>query len=196
MTLDIPKADSNSDSDKYTKQSPLWPYCGKSLAIWRYPSDKSTAINTQGQKVPRIRSYSMNCWMGGPGYTKPSWPNDFDLGVQKGWQVFRKLSAIGAPNPSMSMVLIDERPEIINDGWFGISMYGYPDIPSVWTMYDWPAKYPNNASGISFADGHADIHRWKDARTQPTKTHYGGETMPNNQDIFWVMDHCTGKSGP
>ena len=45
LTLNDPRNPNNWDHDRYTRQSPLWPYCGESLDIWKCPADKSRAIN-------------------------------------------------------------------------------------------------------------------------------------------------------
>jgi prepilin-type N-terminal cleavage/methylation domain-containing protein len=55
---------SNWDADADIKRSPLWPYCGQSTAIWKCPADKS-AVTVDGTLLPRVRSMSMNLWVGG-----------------------------------------------------------------------------------------------------------------------------------
>ena len=60
MTLNNPAAGGNWNADAYNKLSPLWPYCGNSLGIWRCPADKSYGITPKKERVPRIRSMSMN----------------------------------------------------------------------------------------------------------------------------------------
>ena len=43
-------------------------------------------------------------------------------------------------------------------------MSGYsPTIPAIYRWLDLPASYHGNAGGLSFADGHSEIHRWRDA---------------------------------
>jgi prepilin-type processing-associated H-X9-DG protein len=54
----------------------------------------------------------------------------------------------------MTFVLIDENPAI-NDGFFVCD----PKLKA-WT--DIPASYHNGACGLSFADGHAEIKKWRD----------------------------------
>src|ERR1051326_8580217 len=68
LTMNNQRDDNNWDHEKWTKKSPLWPYCGNAYGIWKCPADHSTGINRQNQQVPRIRSMSMQCWMGGPGW--------------------------------------------------------------------------------------------------------------------------------
>jgi len=40
-------------------------------------------------------------------------------------------------------------------------MDGYPD-PATTYIVDYPASYHNGAGGVAFADGHSEIHRWRD----------------------------------
>src|SRR3974377_98755 len=56
----------NYDIHQNLTQSPLWPYCGKNAAIFKCPADRSTVVNNLGARVPRVRSMSMNPFMGGP----------------------------------------------------------------------------------------------------------------------------------
>src|SRR5215510_5465716 len=55
---------SNWDVKMDIIKSPIWPYCGKNFRIWRCPADRSS-VKVNGQDMPRVRSMSMNIWMGG-----------------------------------------------------------------------------------------------------------------------------------
>lgn len=74
-------------------------------------------------------------------------------------------------------------------------MTGYdPDNPRAYQMVDWPGFYHNGACGFSFADGHAEVHKWLDARTTPPiHKLVNGVTQSNNKDIGWLQDHMSGK---
>ncbi|MDB6039388.1 MAG: xcpT 2 [Verrucomicrobiales bacterium] len=113
------------------------------VKAYRCPNDKSL---TGG--VPRVRSYSINGWMGG----KP-------LAGQNQFRVFNKETDIVNPAPSQAFVFIDEHEKSINDGWFAVDMLGTHG------MLDAPASRHNNAYSLSFADGHAEIWKLKDPRT-------------------------------
>src|SRR5882724_7358617 len=66
----------NPDSwnlDTTIRASILWPYCGKSTSIWHCPADTVSVVNNLGQRVPRVRSVSMNNWVGGNGDTPPKY---------------------------------------------------------------------------------------------------------------------------
>ncbi|MCX6927950.1 MAG: hypothetical protein NT154_32785, partial [Verrucomicrobia bacterium] len=63
------------------------------------------------------------------------------------------------PGPTDTTVFMDEHPDSINDpGNFPPVASGFWDIPS--TMHD-------GAAGFSFADGHAEIHKWKGVLSRP-----------------------------
>jgi len=172
---------SNWDVEQDIKKSPLLPYCGQNTAIWRCPADKST-VKVGTVVRPRVRSMSMNNWFGGTEWTS-------------GWRMYKKLSDLTDPGPSMTWVFLDEREDSINDGEFCVDMSGYPDRPGNWYLVDYPASYHNAAGGFSFADGHAEIRRWKDSRTVP-KLQRNQELRlnvpsPNNQDVLWMQERST-----
>ena len=184
LTLNDPRNPNNWDHDRYTRQSPLWPYCGESLDIWKCPADKSYGIDPSGQRVPRIRSMSMNNWVGGPAWSAS--------GNQ--WKTYTKESDLTDPGPSMTFVLLDEREDSINDGYFVVDMAGFPGNGGSYKIVDYPASYHNGASTFAFADGHADIHRWTDARTMPKLSKANiplNVPSPNNKDVFWMQERST-----
>jgi prepilin-type N-terminal cleavage/methylation domain-containing protein len=188
--LDLPVTDvSNINPDIHIKKSPLWKYA-QTTAIWKCPADTSAGrMNgyNSGAVTPRVRSMSMNNWVGGP-----AWANS-----GAGWLAYRKTSQMNKPGPSLTWVLLDERQDSINDGYFVVDMKGYADQPSSCRIVDYPASYHNFAGGLSFADSHAEIRKWKDPRTVP-KLRPGIELQldvgsPNNQDIIWLQERSTRK---
>lgn len=106
--------------------------------------------------------------------------------------VFRKTTQMNHPGPAMTFVLLDERQDSINDGYFVTEMDGYPN-PATTKIVDYPASYHNRAAGFSFADGHSEIHPWRDARTYPPiRTGLPlNIPSPNNQDVTWMRDHSS-----
>jgi prepilin-type processing-associated H-X9-DG protein len=84
--------------------------------------------------------------------------------TKKKYVVFRKLSDLSLMSPSLAYVFIDEHPDSLNFGDFAVSMNdGAP--PGSIHIIDYPASNHNRAGGMSFADGHAEVHKWVDART-------------------------------
>jgi prepilin-type N-terminal cleavage/methylation domain-containing protein/prepilin-type processing-associated H-X9-DG protein len=168
----------------------IWPYINAKEA-YKCPADQATVKPTsgpdRGRTVPRIRSMSMNNWVGG---------NEGAYGGWSGpeWKVYLKSDDFIDPGPTMTFVLLDEREDSINDAFWVTEMAGYPSASST-KIVDYPASYHNNAAGFSFADGHAEIHKWLDPRTVP-KLKRGTElslnvASPNNLDMVWTREHCT-----
>jgi prepilin-type processing-associated H-X9-DG protein len=196
LSLNDPRSEHNWNHERFTKVSILWPYCGNSVGIWKCPADKSTGINNRGQRVPRIRSMSMNCWVGGAGWDESGpWRPQHT----SGWLVYLKLSDMINPGPAQTFVLVDEREDSINDGYFAVDMKGYPDQPNAWQLVDVPASYHNGAAGFSFADGHAEIRKWRDGRTCPPLNPQKDLDLVssrnargrNNPDVLWMLERST-----
>jgi prepilin-type N-terminal cleavage/methylation domain-containing protein/prepilin-type processing-associated H-X9-DG protein len=188
-----PTAQGNWNPDYTIRPGCIWPYCGNSMGIFHCPADTSYAINNFNKRVPRIRSMSMNCWVGGFG----DMPPDYKLSIYSPeWNVHRKLTTMMAPGPSMTFVLLDERQDSINDSAFCVNMEGYPNANST-VLTDFPASYHGGAAGLAFADGHSEIHKWKDSRTTPPLNANGelplNVSCPGNQDVVWMQDRSTRK---
>jgi prepilin-type N-terminal cleavage/methylation domain-containing protein len=191
-----PNNPSNWDVEQDIKKSPLWPYCGRSAAIWRCPADHS-AVTVNGERLPRVRSMSMNIWMGGFLGMDCGLSGDPDyFGYGGGtWRVFLKGAELVEPGPSRTFLLMDMREDSIDWGNFATDMTGWPDQPQNVGFYDLPASYHNHAGGLSFADGHSEIRRWMDGRTTPPLA-IDAEIpdvyhSPHNKDVLWLQDRAT-----
>ena len=173
---------------------PLWPY-GKSPGIYKCPADHSVINMPDGTVKPRIRTMSMNCYVGG------------FVGTDGGWtwadpySIYVKLTDInggkGTPGPDRLWVFLDQREDRINWGNFMTDMHGYkPTSPAAYAFtQDMPGFYHHLAAGFSFADGHSEIHKWRDPRTTPPVQYetYVQDSVPSprNQDVAWLQDHST-----
>ena len=183
---------SNWDPNADIYQSPMWPYCGKNLGIWRCPADRSF-VTVGGVNRPRIRSMAMNAYLGGFGGTA------IGTGNMSSYLLYTKYGQLSKPGADRVFVFIDEREDAINYGNYLQDMTGYsPNNPGLYRWLDLPGAYHGNAGGLSFADGHSEIHRWKDGRTSrpinENGTIFDGSTplaSPNNVDIAWMQDHTT-----
>ena len=187
-TMDFdPSNRSNWDPDQDIRTGRLWPYCGESLAIWRCPADRSFVV-VNGQRRPRIRTYSMNLHVGG--WDTPPY--------NPGFRVYKQIGSMNDPGPSGIFLFLDMREDSINTGNFATSMEGWPDRPDQYRFagIDYPASYHAGSAGLSFADGHSETKRWRDPRTMPPveKGRYlakGNLPSPNNQDIRWLQERTT-----
>ncbi len=187
-----PAAADNWNLDTTLRKSLLWPYCGNSVGIWHCPADTSFGINNLGQRVNRVRSVTMSNWVGGNGNSpETGYKGYWGLSAPKS-VVYRKSTQMNHPGPAMTFVLLDERQDSINDGYFATEMDGYPNAATT-KIVDYPASYHNKAAGFSFADGHSEIHKWRDARTYPPiQTGLPlNVPSPNNQDVTWMRDRCS-----
>jgi prepilin-type N-terminal cleavage/methylation domain-containing protein/prepilin-type processing-associated H-X9-DG protein len=151
----------------------LWDY-NQSLGIYKCPADKST-VKIGNVTHPRVRSMSMNGNMNGDSWYTREISN---------WWTFKKLSDINAMSVSDAFVFIDEREEAIDDGYFLVFL----NRRAQWGNL--PAIYHNGAGGLSFADGHAEVHRWLDPGTLRPGTG-GGRSAP--RDVTWIMQKTSVK---
>jgi prepilin-type N-terminal cleavage/methylation domain-containing protein len=158
----------------------LWAYT-QSLGIYKCPSDPST-VTIHGTTYPRVRSVSLNGRLNG---------SDWGLAPISDFNNPSKLSAIYNPGPATRFAFLDERADSIDDAFFGVDML---HVNSDAEVVNIPANYHNGCSSISFADGHGEIHRWLDRRTEPSMTPYttlGNVATPNDLDVAWLQQHCT-----
>ncbi len=189
-TLDFNPANrSNWDPNQDITRSPMWPYCNRSLSIWKCPGDRSF-VPVGGENKPRVRSMSMNIFLGGWGGTDGYWGPPFS-----DYFIYMKQTELHIPGPSKVFVFLDMREDSIDMGNFAARMAGWPDQASNYGFYDLPGYYHHFAGGFSFADGHSELHRWRDSRTTPPLV-LGGLypdvfVSPNNLDVPWLQDHST-----
>lgn len=184
-----PSDPANWNPDLTIKKSPLWPYTGKNLAIWKCPADRSSVM-VNGEQKPRVRSISMNIFLGGWGGTDGGWGARFSA-----YKIYMRQAELANPGPAKIFVFLDMREDSIDMGNFATRMAGWPAQPGNYGFYDLPGFYHHYAAGFSFADGHSEIHRWRDGRTMPPLVPGGGVNdyldTPGNVDVAWLQEHST-----
>jgi hypothetical protein len=83
---------------------------------------------------------------------------------------------------------LDEHPDSIDDAVFH-SLGGYSIQNAQWRNV--PASYHDGGgANFSFAEGHSEIHKWRDPRTNiPVKyTEIGNIKVPGSKDYVWLND--------
>jgi prepilin-type N-terminal cleavage/methylation domain-containing protein/prepilin-type processing-associated H-X9-DG protein len=121
----------------------LGPYVNGHVEIYRCPAD-----TIPSQNGVRIRSRSMNSQM-----SPPEGPGGSVANPNEGWRTYFRGSDLTCPTPQNAFIFADESMASLNDGWLEMDLVD----PS---CIDIPANYHDSGCGISFADGHAEIHKW------------------------------------
>lgn len=193
-TLDFnPANQSNWDPDLTIKKSPMWPYCGNTLGIWKCPAD-TARVAVNGESKPRVRSMSMNIFLGGWGGTYGNW--DLVMGrVWSDFRIYRKQQDLFNPGPATIFVFLDMRQDSIDMGNFATKMAGWPNQTASYGFFDLPGYLHHYAGELSFADGHSEIRKWRDSRTMPPLNPQGFVddqfSSPDNQDVAWLQERTT-----
>jgi prepilin-type N-terminal cleavage/methylation domain-containing protein/prepilin-type processing-associated H-X9-DG protein len=155
-------------------------YC-KSAGSYHCPADHSQSYEFPG--LPRVRSCSANGFVGTSLLEAERRSDE----VNAKFKIFRKSSDFAGVSSSDILVYVDENPASLNDGF----LLSRPD-ESAWG--DFPAVNHNNASSFSFADGHAQIIKWRDAYIYPN-IHPPSTEPPNSlltgYDNTWRCSHTT-----
>jgi len=203
-------AEFNPDILKDPDRSLLANYLGKNASMFKCPADKrsgryqGTDLTQIGKTVPAARTFSMNQAVGTicPGFNSsgnshsgvPTLPVngpwlDNNHGHKSGrpYKTFGKTSDFGGNvGASQIWVLLDEESASLNDGGFGFGM-------NTAEFIDWPGTYHNNACGFAFADGHSEIHKWKDGRTKVIGGNVARRAVPGSADWQWMKEHTSGR---
>ena len=112
--------------------------------VYRCPADKSVGAGGAN----KVRSNSMNMYMNGiTAARNPVGP------VNAAYQFYRRVTELD--KPESRLVFIEEKPELIDDGIFRHT-FGWGSFQNI------PANYHVGATGLAFADGHSEIHKWRD----------------------------------
>ena len=164
----------------------LAPYT-TSPGIYKCPGDKSRAKFGRNT-YPRVRSIAMSTAIA------------CDQGISRlpapPYRSFRRLGDFVQPGPSMTFVFLDEHPDSINNGAFGVIMSDR-SRPKSARLWDYPGSYHNGSGSFSFVDGHAEPHKWLDGRTKPAPKYDNtlplDVAMPDNRDAFWISEHASAK---
>jgi hypothetical protein len=142
---------------EWVRNGVLARYTGNALGVYKCPADTVMSKEQRAKGwTSRLRSNSMNALFGRSDNTDSS-------ATGKSWyasgQYRQFLKTADVPSPANTFLTVDEHPDSINDAFFIVDI-----AATQWG--DLPASYHNGACGFSFADGHAEVHKWLSATSK------------------------------
>lgn len=153
----------------------LGPYLQRDPSVFLCPADYST-VTLAGQPHRRVRSVSMNNWMGGDAY----------CGQGNLYRAYRNQSEL--TSPANRWGIMDERPDSINDSWHPVRMHEE-------YLVDYPGFFHSLGTFLAYADGQVAFRRWVEPRTMPV--YKAGDLLPLNVphpgslDMAWLRERTT-----
>jgi prepilin-type N-terminal cleavage/methylation domain-containing protein/prepilin-type processing-associated H-X9-DG protein len=133
--------ESESTNQLFIQQSQLFPYASQ-IPVYHCPGDASQVPFAAGR---RVRSYSMNIWIGSRTMDATS--------KTTGYRTFVWENEIALAGSSHIWVIADEAETTIDDGTFRIAMDDSVPVASL------PAARHNHGYDLCFADGHVEFYR-------------------------------------
>jgi prepilin-type N-terminal cleavage/methylation domain-containing protein/prepilin-type processing-associated H-X9-DG protein len=191
--LDWTASTENTNINFLTQDPParLGPYV-RNKSIFKCPADRfMSGIQTALGWPGRCRSLSGNIYVGMGNADGSTDPGPYD----NVYQHYTNYTSLIYPGPSQTWVFVDEHPDSINDaGLFAPHQTQWIDVP---------ATYHNGACGISFADGHSEIHKWiaSLSRGRARQVHFRDTDLSQitaavgDADIHWFSYRTGTKTG-
>ena len=144
-------------------------------AIYKCPADRGKVAIGE-KEYPRVRSYSLNNFMG--------WQKPTNSENSAAFVTFQKSSEVSAAEkPSELLLFLDVAPPSICHSAFVVHMG--------MNYYHFPSSEHNRSGVVSFADGHVETHRWTDAYTmemgRTTFTTHFNFLFNSNPDLAWLQ---------
>lgn len=163
-------------------QSALFAPYLRSPAIYKCPEDRVISKVPGENHQAHVRSYSMNAYVG--------WSID-RTELNPDYRVMTRTSDLTGPAPSGLFVFQDVHPDNLCYPAFMVRMPGEPD-----QFYHYPSSLHSGRGVLTFADGHAESHRWTDPRTSPPANggilaHWNDST--GNADLAWIRERTTSR---
>lgn len=159
----------------------------KAKGSFRCPGDKKP-VKMNNKIFLRPRSYSMNTYFAWEGPTRHNEPNPR-------YRTFKRTSDV--TEPSTFFIFGEVHPFSICRPQFGVHMDNN-------TIYHLPGNYHGQVSNFAFADGHAEAHKWVNAKFNDPKLpesdgfwHNHNTTLPRvtaqeiQADLTWLKRHTT-----
>jgi prepilin-type N-terminal cleavage/methylation domain-containing protein len=218
----VPAGDHTFDSDVLgdDRSTLISAYVAKNVEVFRCPADPrrdglydGSIFGHIGQLVPVSRSISMNQSVGtvcraflgpnldGAGGSHSGAPDQSNSGpwltgthdqnkANNPWATFGRTSDFRKMGASMVWLTADEDPYSINDGGLAVSCGQVKWVDNFSTYHNW-------GCGLSFCDGHAEIHKWLGRSLRWVNKSAGPPTMntattsADYQDWDWIQQRTS-----
>jgi len=199
----------NPDILRDEQFSTIAPYVANNIEIYRCPADKRSGFYSgsdptkRGQTVRAARTIAMSQAVGtvcrvfdatgnshGGTPDRPvngPWLNNAHTHKRGSpWLTYGKTTDFTRPGPAMTWVILDEDEYSLNDAGFAVGMQRPEWI-------DFPGTYHNFGAGFAFADGHSEIHKWRDSRTRVSGPNPAVRAVPNSPDWAWIAERTSAR---
>jgi len=150
----------------------------RTVKVYVCPTDRAT-VKVGGRDYPKIRSYALNSYLG--------WVGTWDPRLSANYRVFLKHGDLPQRMTASLFTFIDVNPDSICWPYFGV----YMDQDA---FFNFPNSSHNRGGVVSFADGHVEYRRWRDARTiagYSPDYHKHKDISPSNPDLAWLRERAT-----
>lgn len=144
----------------------------KNTGSYVCPTAAPISKTVAGIKVTAVavRHYSIEGRMGG------------DVGTENvvlpQYPAYAKTTDVKTPGPTDAIVFVEESANTIDDGYFAVQ--------DAWFWQNSPSVRHALSSAFSFADGHAEMHRWRTLTTEQSTSVYGNPKTSSNVDLVWL----------
>jgi prepilin-type N-terminal cleavage/methylation domain-containing protein/prepilin-type processing-associated H-X9-DG protein len=141
----------------------------KEHKIYRCPADRTYFKRPGGRRLPNIRTISMNDYITPPG--GGSWGTKYHY-----------KTADDIVNASKVFIFIDAEP-----GSICYTPFRIPETDND-PFFTAPGALHNRGTGLTFADGHAETHRWWRAsqRGRPLQGSNPHPSPSDKRDVMWL----------
>lgn len=154
----------------------------QTAATYKCAADQST-VASNGVRIPKIRSYAMNSYLGWSGPASELTPD---------YLVFDRMPQLARVGPANVFLFQDVLPENLCYPAFIVRMPGGGD-----SFFHLPSSQHNRRGVLSFSDGHSETHRWVDPRTRPPVPSGGliahNNSAANSPDLAWIRERTTAR---
>jgi type II secretory pathway pseudopilin PulG len=151
----------------------------KTKESFQCPGDKQL-LRKGGKTFSRAKDYGMNIFMG--------WTPDRITGKtyhnEPGSQFQMAKRTANVTRPGDLFLFGEVHPFSICQPPFGVHPQKGSETPHV---FHYPGNFHGQVTTLSFADGHAESHRWGSPKmNSPVR---GGKSVPETDDAFWHGSH-------